>query len=248
MVTQSRVRPVSLLMTRPKAQGAEFARDLRARFGPELRITDTPLMAPRFFAPNLPEGPFAALILTSQTGVEGYVRLGNARSALPTDVFCVGTRTAKAARDAQLCPLSVADDAGGLINQIITLQPGGKLLHLRGRETRQDINRRLNLAGIDTVEAIIYAQQPRSLSKTAITILRSAEPVVVPLFSPRSAALFHAEMLRVGGTSPLFIAAMSDEVAGQASAIATQIRIAIRPDAAAMLDVVAGLLVALKHA
>lgn len=248
MVTQSRAKPVPLLLTRPEAQGEDFANELRARFGPTLQIIKTPLLAPRFFAPPLPVGRYAALILTSQTGVEGYVRLGAATNALPKDVFCVGERTAKAARDAHLYPRAVADDAASLIRQITELRPAGPLLHLRGREARGNIRFLLDTAGIETVETVIYAQEQQALSAAAEAVLRKQNPVLVPLFSPRTAAIFVGEMARMGGISPLFLAAMSGEVALEAATISTQIKTAAKPNAASMIDALVLLLAEMKRA
>jgi uroporphyrinogen-III synthase len=241
MVTQSRAKSVPLLLTRPTAQGADFAERLTARFGDQLTIIKTPLLAPRFFAPVLPPGPFSGLILTSQTGVEAYLRLAGAHN-LPKEVFCVGERTASAARAAQLHPVVVADDAANLILQIKALRPTGRLLHLRGREARGNISFLLDSAGIDTSEAVIYAQEECHLTAQAQTILMQTGPVIVPLFSPRSATIFAAEMARIGGISPLRVASMSGDIAAEATQLTARIIIATKPDAAAMLKAVALLL------
>jgi uroporphyrinogen-III synthase len=243
MVTQSRAKPVPLLLTRPETQGASFADDLRARFGDQVRVVKTPLMAPRFFAPTLSDGPYAALIITSQTGVEAYLRLGGATQGLPRKVFCVGERTANSARDAQLMPVLVAQDAADLIGQINALRPTGKLLHLRGRDARGDVRNHLNSAGIDTEQAVVYAQEQQPLTPDAVSVLQEADAVLVPLFSPRTAAIFAAEVRRIGGISGLFVAAISGEVALELTAISPQVRVAVKPDAAAMLDALALLLV-----
>ena len=246
MVTQSRAKAVPLLLTRPEAQGADFAKRLSIRFGNTVKIIKTPLLAPRFLSPALPAGPFSALILTSQTGVEGYLRLGAARH-LPRQVYCVGERTASAARAAQLVPVSIADDAASLILQIKALQPEGTLLHLRGREVRGNIGALLLSAGIDTKEAEIYAQDPLALTAAAAETLLTPAPVLVPLFSPRTAAIFTAEMARLKGVSPLFVAAMSGQVALEAGALGAQVKVAIRPDVAAMIETIELLLTHLQH-
>jgi uroporphyrinogen-III synthase len=248
MVTQSRAKPVPLLLTRPEAQGASFADDLRARFADQVRVVKTPLMAPRFFAPALPGGPYTALIITSQTGVEAYVRLGAATAGLPREVYCVGERTAAAARDAQLSPVLLAQDAADLIDQIKALRPTGKLLHLRGRDARGDVRHHLNSAGIDTDEAVVYAQAQQPLTPDAVSVLRDKDAVIVPLFSPRTAAIFAAEVRRIGGFSPLFVAAISGEVALELAVISPQVRVAMKPDAAAMLDALTLLLVDIGRA
>ena len=247
MVTQSRAQPVPLLLTRPEVQGADFAARLSSQFGDRVAIIKTPLLKPRFFAPILPQGRFSAMILTSQTGVEGYVRLGLAYH-LPKEVFCVGEHTASAARAALLFPVAVAKDAASLIAQISALKPKGALLHLRGRETRGDICSLLISAGIETIEAVIYGQDPLPLSDAATKILDGNPAVLVPLFSPRTAALFTAGLARIAVNSPLLVAAMSNEVALAACALGAQIKVAKQPDAAAMIDVIALFLTELQRA
>ncbi len=237
-----------LLLTRPEPQAADFARQLGVRFGAQVRIIKTPLLAPRFYAPDLPTGPFAGLILTSQTGVEAYQRLGQAAQGLPRDAYCVGSRTADAARVAQLRPVSIAQDAPSLTAQIRAQPPQGALLHLRGRETRGDITQQLTLAGIETFDAIIYAQETQNLTAEAQAVLQDRHPVLVPLFSPRTATIFTMELTRTAGVSPLLVAAMSDDVALELRAVASQVRVADRPDAGAMLDSLARLLADMQRA
>lgn len=235
MPTQSRASPVPLLLTRPEPQAADFARQAQAQFGDKVRIIVTPVLAPRFYAPVLPGGPFAGLILTSQTGVAAYLRLGAAKEGLPRDVYCVGLRTADAARAAGLRAIAIAPDAAGLTDQIKAAGPTGALLHLRGREVRGNIVGHLNSAGIDTKEAVIYAQEQQTLATEAEAALQDRRPVLVPLFSPRSAAVFASELARIEGISPLFVAAMSSEVATALGTKPARIRIAGTPDADAML-------------
>ncbi len=242
MAIQSHVYPIPLLLTRPKEQGAGFAATVARQFGKKVWLINSPLLAPNFFAPTLPDQTFTALILTSKTGVEGYQRLGSAKGGLPKLVFCVGRSTADAARSQDLTPLIEATDAADLIKQIIALRPRGPLLHLRGQESRGDVVGNLNSAGIDTKSALIYAQIPQSLTEQATTQLQRPEPVIVPLFSPRTARIFTSEMKRCCGISPLLIVALSREIALEASSLAAQIKIAETPDAEAVHNALAELL------
>ena len=237
-----------LLLTRPEAQGAGFADEVAARFGSRIRLIKTPLLAPRFYAPTLPAGKFSALIVTSKTGVEAYSRLSGDFPDLPKTVYCVGESTAALALAAGLKPLCAAPDANHLIQQIIRLQPTGPLLHLRGRDARGDVAKHLDNAGIETEVAVVYAQEGLPLTADAERVLRAASPVLVPLFSPRTASIFASEMVRIGGISPLFLATMSGEVALEAGALSAQIKVAMRPDSTAMCDTLALLLADMQRA
>ncbi len=217
-------------------QGADFAQQLEMRLGVQVQVILTPLLAPRFFAPDLPKGPFSGLILTSQTGVDAFRRLGHATKGLPRQVYCVGARTASAAAELGLLPVAVAEDAASLIAAITATPPAGTLLHLQGREMRGRIVENLKMAGIDTDNAVIYAQDEQPLSAAAHSVLRRNDPVLVPLFSPRTASIFAAELFRTASLSPLFIAAMSAEVAAQVGMPDAKIRVAASANAKAMVD------------
>ena len=237
-----------MLLTRPLPQGAAFEAALRARWGTHLRLVTTPLMAPTFLKPALPEAIFDALIITSQTGIAALARLDALALALPRAVYCVGAQTARQAQAAGLDVVGMAPDAAGLIRHIMARPPTGKLLHLRGQDARGDIAKTLHLAGIDTHEAIIYAQVRQALTPDAIAVLQATAPVLVPLFSPRTATIFVQEMHRVTGLAPLFIAAISAEVAVVLGDLNANVRVAAQPDAASMIDVVASLAQAAQRA
>lgn len=88
------------------------------------------------------------------------------------------------------------------------------------------------------MDVVVYAQEQQTLTAEAQAVLQGHIPVLVPLFSPRSAAIFAAELARIRGHSPLFVAAMSDEVARALHIKAARISVAGTPDAAAMLNCV----------
>jgi uroporphyrinogen-III synthase len=94
---------------------------------------------------------------------------------------------------------------------------------------------RLAALGLPAAEAVVYDQRPQPLTPAARAWLAGARPVIVPLFSPRSAALFAAEA--AGAAAPLRIAALSAAVAAAAPPAAL-LAVAARPDAAAMSDLV----------
>lgn len=233
MTPQSRALPV--LLTRPEAAGDRFAADLVARFGGRVTVIASPLLEPRFLAPALPDA--AALVLTSETGVQAAARLG---VALPERAYCVGRRTADAARAAGFDALSADGDADALVALILSSGDRGPFLHLHGRDTRGDVVARIAAAGLPATGAIVYAQDPRPLSPLARALLDRAGPVVLPVFSPRTAELFAA-------TAPhraaLWVAALSPAVASALHGLpVARMVTAARPDAASLMDVIASLI------
>lgn len=241
-------------MTRPAAQSALFADALRERFGAAVDILASPLLAPRFFAPQIEgapiKAPIKALIFSSQTGVQGYARLsGQAALAEVTRCWCVGDRTAQAARGLGLQALSAQGDVEALAGAILAAGETGPLLYLHGRETRGDLAKTLCDAGVKTVSAVVYAQEPQSLTSEACALLQGRAPVIVPLFSPRTAQLFQAELVRIAAQSsllaPLWLAALSPAVAAALAPLqAARLVVAGRPDTAAMLGALTQLIAA----
>lgn len=226
-----------ILLTRPIAQSQRFARSLRTAFGAPLHITIAPLMQVEYLPHTLPFAPAAGLIFTSEAGLAAYSSLPDPPKA---PVWCVGQRTAEMAIKAGLEPVLVAKNAADLLSAIIAARPDGPFLHLRGQDSFGNIAATLTQAGIPTTEAVIYAQRARPLAPHAIRLLATHHPIIVPLFSARSAALFCAA---VQNHPALHIAALSLAVAAAVpSGFAQRIVIAAAPDANAMLGAVISLL------
>ncbi|WP_191090190.1 uroporphyrinogen-III synthase [Histidinibacterium aquaticum] len=214
----------ALLLTRPEDQSERFARQL-GDAGP---VVISPLLRIEPLSPDLPSA--RTLVLTSLRGAEAAARLNVPQG---TPALCVGEATAEAARLAGLDARAAAGDAEALYYEILSLQPPTPLLHLRGRHARGDLARRLTEAGLPTEERIVYEQTPLPLSEEARRLLAGAEPVVVPLFSPRTAELLAAEG---PFAAPLLVVAMSPAVAEAVVSLhPAQCRVAPHPSASDML-------------
>lgn len=235
MATQS----APVLVTRPLADAEAFARTLTARFGARVRPVVAPLIAPRFMTPQIPAHSYAAVIFTSAQAVEGAVRLG---MPLPRLAWCVGRKTAAVANAAGFDARSADRDVQALVQAILDHPPDGRILYLRGVNTHGNLLERLNSSGISADEAIVYQQVPQPLSEAAIALLSADVDLIVPLFSPRTAALFKAAIPSTA-RARLHLVAMSAAVAEQVSGLplASQV-VARHPDADSMLDAVETLL------
>lgn len=228
-----------VLLTRPETQGARFASMLAEHFGSSLRTIATPLLQPRFIQPVLPDRLFRALILTSETGVAAARRISADHPGLPTLAFCVGETTAEKARAAGFRAQSADGDAEALIRLILSSCDEGPLLHLHGRDTRGNIADTLTSKGLETISAITYAQDPLQLSDEAAGVLCQSGPVLVPLFSPRTAAIFGDRVSELALKATLSVLALSPAVAAAIpSTLAKNVLISAKPTAAAMLDLI----------
>jgi uroporphyrinogen-III synthase len=166
-------------MTRPRAASERFAKGIE---GAEVVIC--PLMEIVGTGAQVDLGGVAALILTSENAVPFLPRT-------PLPAYCVGPRTAEAAQEAGFEAEVVGPDADALVTALIDRGPAGRLLHCHGRHVRGDIVARLTDAGIAADGIAVYDQRAVAPTAEFADALRRPD-LVIPLFSPRSAALFAA--------------------------------------------------------
>lgn len=229
----ARQSAIPVLVTRPEPQASRLAANLVARFGDKVRPVLTPLMREEALSPALPEGPFAAVVVTSEAGARAAGRL---RAKLPGRAICVGERTAEAARDAGFDAVALGGDAAGLVAGILAGPDAGPLLWLRGADRAADLGAMLAAGGRRLAEAVVYAQREQALSAGAETVLRDGGPVLVPLYSPRSARLFAAA---VPDGADVRCVVMSEAVrAALPPALAAGAVVAERPEGAAMMQAI----------
>jgi uroporphyrinogen-III synthase len=221
----------TILLTRPEAQSRDFAAALRARIGPDISVIVSPVLEIVPVPFRLPVDP-RFLVLTSVHAAEAARRAGLAK--LPA--FCVGDRTAEAARAAGLLPQSAAGDAAALLALLKDARPKGPGLYIRGRHAASDLAKDLVSAGTDTHSVIAYDQSARPLSPEARAALGSSRPVILPVFSPRSSRLLAAEA--AGATAPLDLIAISAAAAAPWEGRPVSLAIAAAPDGPAMEDAV----------
>lgn len=225
-----------LLLTRPKAASQRFAREFRARFGADWPVLIAPLIEIAALRAPVPQAD--AVIFTSENAVAPFVA---ASAPAGRRAYCVGGRTAKVATAAGFDVIAGPGDAVRLLPLIVKHHTGGRLVHARGRHIAAPLAEQLNSAGIETFEAVVYEQRDQVLLPEAAALLREDGPVLVPLFSPRSAALF-ADCAR-DATANLLIAPISAAAAAPCTGLTrASIEIAAQPEAASVLDAMARLL------
>jgi len=176
----------ALLLTRPEAQASAFAALIKERAAKPIKIVISPLLR---IEPTLPRTLPRAdrLIFTSVNAVAQFAALSSPEGRV---AYCVGDRSADAARAVGFDAISAGGNAESLIRLLRSSAPTGALLHPTGRHTRGDIAARLRQSGLDAREIVVYDQIAQPLSPAGVALVRSDLPVVVPLFSPRTATLF----------------------------------------------------------
>jgi len=219
----------TLILTRPTAQSESFAAEVKAQWDGDLRIVQSPLieivpLPARCDAPD-------AVIFTSANGVAAAGRFD-----LPNglEAWCVGENTALLAKAKGFTPITGPGDADGLVASIISTRPMGRLAHIRGVHARGDISDRLNASGLTCEDVIAYDQKELPLTEDARNVLAALNPVLFPLFSPRTATILNK---RGPFAAPVHVIAMSDAVRNAVSeGLAIRTIMAKKPDRAAMVD------------
>lgn len=174
----------TLIMTRPRDQNDRFITALRQAWDGPLDVISSPLL--KIVPLQVTCSDVDSVIFTSANGVAAAKQLN-----LPAGLtaWCVGARTAQLAEDAGFRSMTGPGDAQGLVRDIIAAHPAGRLAHIRGNHTRGDVAHNLGAAGISCVDVIAYEQQALSLSQAARLRLRGQDPVIFPLFSPRTSTI-----------------------------------------------------------
>ena len=234
--------PITILITRPEPGGSRFAEQLRDA-QVDLQICLSPVLRILPEAGDIPLDGVRGLIFTSQYGVAEYAARTSVRD-LPG--FAVGGATAEAAQAVGLAVSDGGGDAEALVAHIIAQRPRGPLLHLRGSVAAGDVVGDLSAAGIETRAAVLYRQEAAAPAPEAQSLLAGSAPVIVPFFSPRSAALWFAQGA-AQAHPPLVILALSAAVARAVPEGAGTVLVAARPDAQAMLDLMPDAIAAAKR-
>ncbi len=232
----------TLLLTRPEAQSRRFAAAFRARFGEDWPVVVSPLTGIDFLPADLPATLPADIVFTSENAVAAFACLFADRSQT---AWCVGTRTEAAAQAAGFATRRGPGDWMGLAQALIAAENVRRVLHPHGVHAAGDLPGMLGSAGIETVSVVLYDQIALPPAPEARRLIASPLPVLLPLFSPRSARL--AARAFAGARAPLRLAAISPAADSAAAGLPATARvIAARPDGEAMLDALAALIAAGK--
>lgn len=229
---------MKMLLTRPAAQSARFAAQVQARFeaGPEIVIS--PLLeiveteaADALADPRNFDG-VGALAFTSENAVTVFARHQDGR-AWPA--YCVGDRTAQAALKLGFEAIAGPGTATGLVDVIATAPPPGAVLHPCGAHLAADLAGALAARGVSARAMVVYDQVARPLNRAARAALAGPGPILIPVFSPRTARLLAPELQ--AATADLRLAAISPAVA-EALGVQSGARmeVARTPRAEAVLD------------
>jgi uroporphyrinogen-III synthase len=182
---------------------------------------------------------FDALAFTSANGVRVFTALSSRRDV---PVFCVGARTAEAAREAGFGDVTSADGDVDALEQLILgeLTAGKILLHSGNEESRGDLVGRLVSRGISAGFVATFRAAPIKKPGAVLAVhLAGGRPSfeAVLIHSPRAAKILAGLLTPDSGVlaGALNVAAISAAAAEPLRSAARRIEIAAAPNEAALL-------------
>lgn len=213
-----------IIVTRPAVQGAAFAQMLG------LPVILCPLIKIVSIAVTDDLSDAAHVIFTSVNGVAQAERLGVPVTA---QAWCVGTKTAQAAKAAGFG----VHDAGGDSADLIALMMGqnliGRMVHISGQHVQVDVAANLSQAGVPCQRIAAYDQIVLAPTDAALGVVQGQAPIILPLFSVRTAQA--AATLRPIA-APLHVVTMSESIARAAAPLApVSVTTVKTPDNSAMI-------------
>ena len=198
------VQHIPILMTRPKGSNQRFIDRIAPDLSKRLRVVSSPLIAIKPLGSPVRIDPEDAAVFTSGNGVL-HAPPGDGRRA-----YCVGEQTTGRAQQAGWDAICAGFDAAALIDTLRQIAPSQPLHHFHGVHVRVDVVAELKKLGLDATATPVYDQVLQPFSEEALQTLSEKAPVLVPLFSPRTAEHF-AEL--APSTARAIIIAMSTAVA-----------------------------------
>jgi uroporphyrinogen-III synthase len=226
-----------ILVTRSEPGASETAARLRAA---GFEVVVEPLFAIASIDAAIPA--FDALAFTSANGARQFARLSPHRDA---PVFCVGARTAQAARETGFSEVISADgDVNALADLIAKKLPrNARLLHVGNEESRGDLAGRLSAAGHAAAFVAVFRAVPVASPGPRLSALIAGRAQIdaVVIHSPRAGAILAGFVDKSAKEARLSVVSISEAAAAPLVGRTARVEIAATPDEAALISALARL-------
>lgn len=187
-----------------------------------------------------PAGAFDGLIATS---AQAFLHADPAllQTFLQLPLFCVGARTAAAAREAGFPAVGIKEPDAARLAESIARAPLKRFLYLAGRDRKANLEGALGEAGVVVTPWVTYeARAAAALSEAALRALRDGRFDAAFHFSRRSAAIF-CDLVGIAGLENearalLHVCISTDAASGLHALSPPGLRIAEAPDEAHMIE------------
>ncbi len=176
-----------VFVSRPPPGDVAFVEGLRAVCDAPFDVLSAPLISVQPSPFDQVPADLAHVVFTSQRAVEAVAHV-----AWPASVtaWCVGDKTAELAATLGVTARSAQGNVDDLARLILKNRPIGAVYHLRGRDVAGELVQMLARGGIDCKSRVVYAQEPRMLSRATKNQLADAPGVIAPIFSPKTGESF----------------------------------------------------------
>ena len=195
---------VILLLTRPLGGNERFCLKIKHLLY-SCEILDNPIQRIDFLPSLSKVNKNSVLIFTSANGL----RAAKKHNLINKKCFVVGANTKKIAVSFGYDVLGFSKDQENLLKLIKSKKPTESMVHIRGKHTVGNLCDALKRNQFSCLDIIGYNQEPLKIKKQNLQKIHSGRPVILPIFSSRSAELLQSNLDLTG----LNVIAISEAVA-----------------------------------
>ena len=180
---------VILLLTRPLGGNERFCLKIKHLLY-SCEILDNPIQKIDFLPSLGKVNKNSVLIFTSANGL----RAAKKHNLINKKCFVVGANTKKIAVSFGYDVLGFSKDQENLLKLIKSKKPTESLVHIRGKHTVGNLCDALKRNQFSCLDIIGYNQEPLKIKKQNLQKIHSGRPVILPIFSSRSAELLQSNL------------------------------------------------------
>ena len=180
---------VILLLTRPLGGNERFCLKIKHLLY-SCEILDNPIQKIDFLPSLSKVNKKSVLIFTSANGL----RAAKKHNLINKKCFVVGANTKKIAVSFGYDVLGFSKDQENLLKLIKSKKPTESMVHIRGKHTVGNLCDALKRNQFSCLDIIGYNQEPLKIKKQNLQKIHSGRPVILPIFSSRSAELLQSNL------------------------------------------------------
>ena len=180
---------VILLLTRPLGGNERFCLKIKHLLY-SCEILDNPIQKIDFLPSLSKVNKNSVLIFTSANGL----RAAKKHNLINKKCFVDGASTKKIAVSFGYDVLGVSKDQENLLKLIKSKKPTESMVHIRGKHTVGNLSDALKRSQFSCLDIIGYNQEPLKIKKQNLQKIHSGRPVILPIFSSRSAELLQSNL------------------------------------------------------
>ena len=180
---------VILLLTRPLGGNERFCLKIKHLLY-SCEILDNPIQRIDFLPSLSKVNKNSLLIFTSANGL----RAAKKHNLINKKCFVVGANTKKIAVSFGYDVLGFSKDQENLLKLIKSKKPTESMVHIRGKHTVGNLCDALKRNQFSCLDIIGYNQEPLKIKKQNLQKIHSGRPVILPIFSSRSAELLQSNL------------------------------------------------------